>query len=90
MIRTVSGCSARKPSSCCSSPPAQESGLGGEVDGGRGVLGDVQQSVLDAELGVLQAEVEGGALLDGHPPDRLPLGHRHRQPQGQPGLAHLG
>lgn len=70
--------------------PAQESGLGGEVDGGRRVLRNVQQPVLDAELGVLQAEIEGGALPDGHPPDRLSLGHRHCQPQRQPGLAHLG
>lgn len=60
--------------------PAQESGLGGKMDGGRRVFRNVQQPVLDAELGVLQTEVEGSALPDGHSPDRLSLGHRHRQP----------
>ena len=71
-------------------PTPQQSGLGGEVNGGRCVLGNVQQSVLDAELGVLQTEIEGGALLCRLAPDAFTLRHRHSQPQSQPGLAHLG
>ena len=71
-------------------PPAQNGALRAEVDVGRGVLRDLKQAVLDAEYGVLQAEVEGGALPGGQPPDLLPLGHGHRQPQGQPGLPRLG
>ena len=30
------------------------------------------------------------APFGGHVPDRFSLGHRHCQPQRQPGLAHLG
>ena len=30
------------------------------------------------------------ALSGGHVPDWFSLGHHHRQPQDQPGLAHLG
>ena len=71
-------------------PPAQNGALRAEVDVGRGVLRDLKQAVLDAEHGVLQAEVEGGALPGGQPLDPLPLGHGHCQPQGQPGLPRLG
>ena len=70
-------------------PLADGRALRTEVDAVRRVLGDLKQPVLDAKDGVLQAEVEGGAPLHAHPPDRFALGHRHRQPQGQPGLAHL-
>ena len=58
--------------------------VGGEVDAGGGVLRDLKQAVLDAEGGVLQAEVERGALLHTHAPDGFALRHRDGQPQGQP------
>ena len=70
-------------------PLAQNSTLRTEVDVGWVVLCDLKQAVLNAEHGVLQAEVEGGALPGGQPPNLLPFGHGHRQPQGQPGLPHL-
>ena len=70
-------------------PLADEGALRAEVDAAWCVLGDLKQPVLDAEDGILQTEIEGGALLGGHVPDRFSLGHRHRQPQGKPGLAHL-
>ena len=69
---------------------ADGSALRTEMDAVRRVLCDLEEAVLDAKDGVLQAEIEGGALLHAHSPDRFSLGHRHRQPQGQPGLAHLG
>ena len=71
-------------------PLADGSALRTEMDAVRRVLCDLEEAVLDAKDGVLQAEIEGGALLHAHSPDRFSLGHRHRQPQGQPGLAHLG
>ena len=71
-------------------PLADGRALHTEVDAVRRVLGDLKEPVLDAEDGVLQAEVEGGAPPHAHPPDRFALGYRHRQPQGQPGLTHLG
>ena len=58
--------------------------VGGEVDVGGGVLRDLEQAVLDAEGGVLQAEVERGALLHAHAPDGFALRHRDGQPQRQP------
>ena len=64
--------------------------VGSEVDAGRSVLRDLEQAVLDAEGGVLQAEVERGALLHAHAPDGIALRHRDGQPQRQPGLTHLG
>jgi len=64
--------------------------VGGEVDVGGGVLRDLKQAVLDAEGGVLQAEVERSALLHAHAPDGIALRHRDGQPQRQPGLTHLG
>ncbi len=45
--------------------------VGREVDVGGGVLRDLKQAVLDAESGVLQAEVERGALLHTHAPERF-------------------
>ena len=71
-------------------PLADGSALRTEMDAVRRVLCDLEEAVLDAKDGVLQAEIEGGALLHAHSPDRFSLGHRHRQPQGQTGLAHLG
>ena len=64
--------------------------VGGEVDVGGGVLRDLEQAVLDAEGGILQAEVERSALLHAHAPNGFALRHRDRQPQRQPGLSHLG
>ena len=58
--------------------------VGGEVDVGWGVLRDLKQTVLDAEGGVFQAEVECGALLHAHAPDGFALRHRDGQPQRQP------
>ena len=71
-------------------PLAKGVAAGGEVDAGGGVLRDLKQAVLDAEGGVLQAEVERGSLLHAHAPDGFALRHRDRQPQRQPGLTHLG
>ena len=50
-----------------------------EVLGG-GVIRDLEQAVLDAEGGILQAEVERGALLHTHAPDGFALRHRDGQP----------
>ena len=60
-----------------------------EVDAVRRVLRDLEQPVLNAEDGVLQTEIEGGALPGGHVPDWFSLGYGHCQPEGQPGLPHL-
>ena len=57
---------------------------------GGGVLRDLEQAILDAEGGVLQAEIECGTLLHAHAPDGIALRHRDGQPQRQPGLSHLG
>ena len=59
---------------------ADECALRTEVDVVGRVLRHVQQPVLDAEQGVLQAEVERGAALAAHAPDRLPFGNRNREP----------
>ena len=64
--------------------------VGREVDVGGSVLRDLEQAVLDAESGILQAEVERSALLHAHAPDSFALRHRDGQPQRQPGLSHLG
>ena len=64
--------------------------VGGEVDAGGSVLCNLEQAVLDAEGGILQAEVERGALLHAHAPDGFTLRHRDGQPQRQPGLTYLG
>ena len=58
--------------------------VGREVDVGGGVLRDLKQAVLDAEGGVLQAEVERGALFHAHAPNGFALRHRDGQPQRQP------
>ena len=71
-------------------PFAQNVALGREVDIGGGILRDLEEPILDAEGGVLQAEIERSALLHRHPPDRFALGHHDGQPQGQPGLSYLG
>ena len=67
-----------------------EIAAGGEVDAGGGVLRDLKQAVLDAEGGVLQAEVERGALFHAHAPNGFALRHRDGQPQRQPRFSHLG
>ena len=61
-------------------PLADVGALGTEVDAVRCVLGDFKEPILDAEDGILQTEIEGGALLGGHVPDRFSLGNCHRQP----------
>ena len=58
--------------------------LGAEMDVGGSVLGDLVQTILDAERGILQREIEGRAALGGHPPDGVAPGHRYRQPESQP------
>ena len=70
-------------------PLADEGALRAEVDAVWCVLSDFKESILDAEDGILQTEIEGGALPGGHVPDRFSLGNCHRQPQSKPGLAHL-
>ena len=64
--------------------------VGGEVDVGGSVLRDLKQAVLDAEGGILQAEVERGTLLHAHAPNGFALRHCDGQPQRQPRLTHLG
>ena len=71
-------------------PLAESVTVGGEVDVGWGVLRDFEQAVLDAEGGVLQAEVERGALFHAHAPNGFALRHRDGQPQRQPRFSHLG
>ena len=71
-------------------PITQDAALRAEVDVGRRVLRYVEQSVLNTQLGVLQAEIQRGALLHRQSPDGFSLRHGNSQPQGQPGLAHLG
>ena len=61
-------------------PLADEAALRAEVDAVWCVLRDFKESTLDAEDGILQTEIEGGALLGGHVPDRFSLGNCHRQP----------
>ena len=61
-------------------PLTDEGTLRAEVDAVWCVLGDLKESILDAEDGILQTEIEGGALLGGHVPDRFSLGNCHRQP----------
>ena len=88
MTSTVSGCSAR---TAVAAPPARRPEYGSRcrsVAGWR-VLRDFEQPVLDAQLGVLQTEIERGAVLHVHTPDRFALGHGDGQPQGQPGLTHF-
>jgi len=63
--------------------------VGGEVDAGRSILRDLKQAVLDAEGGVLQAEVERGTLFHAHAPNGFALRHRDGQPQRQPRFSHL-
>ena len=63
--------------------------LRAEVNVWRCILRDLEQPVLNAEDRVLQAEIESGALLGVHSPDRFSLGYSHCQPEGQPGLPHL-
>ena len=63
--------------------------LRAEVNVWRCILRDLEQSILNAEDRVLQAEIEGGALPGVHPPDRFSLGYGHCQPQCQPRLSHL-
>ena len=70
-------------------PLPNEGALCAEVDAAWCVLSDFKESILDAEDGILQTEIERGALLSGHVPHRFSLGHRHGQPQSQPGLTHL-
>ena len=71
-------------------PLSNEGALRAEVDATWRILGDLKEPVLDTENGILQAEIESGALLHRHPPDGFALGHHDGQPQGQPGLTHLG
>ena len=52
--------------------------LGAEMDVGGSVLGDLVQTILDAERGILQREIECRAAFGGHTPDRVAFRHRHR------------
>ena len=70
-------------------PLPDGSALCAKVDAGRSLLRDFEQSVLNTKDGILQTEIEGGALFSGHVPDRLSLGYGHRQPEGQPRFSHL-
>ena len=70
-------------------PLSDGSALRAEVDAVWRVLSDLEQSILNAEDRVLQAEIEGGTLFGGHVPDRFSLGYGHCQPEGQPRFPHL-
>ena len=64
--------------------------LGRQPNTARVTAADIVQPLLDPLEGVLQADVEDAALLGFQPPDRLAFADLVRQPQHQPGLAHLG
>ena len=55
----------------------------------RSVVRDIQQTVLDAAVAVLQAEVEHIALGSGKVPGRLTLRHLKTEPQRQPRFPYL-
>ena len=61
-------------------PLTDDRTLCAEVDAVWCILGDFKESILDAEDGILQTEIEGGALLGAHVPDWFSLGNCHRQP----------
>lgn len=65
-------------------------GLGRQPDAAGLAAADIVQPLLHPLEGILQADVEGAALLGFQSPDRLALADLVRQPQHQPGLAHLG
>lgn len=71
-------------------PVAQDAAFRAEVDVGWCILRHIEQTVSDAELGILQAKVQRSALLHLHPPDRFALSNDHRQSQCQPGFPDLG
>ena len=64
--------------------------LGGEVGVPRHLVGDAVQPILHPAEGVLQTQVQGGSLLGGQAPHRLPLGDADAPVQHHPGLANLG
>ena len=59
---------------------SNEGALRAEVDAAWCVLGDLEEPILDTENGILQAEIERGALLHAHAPDGFALCHRDGQP----------
>ena len=80
MISTVSGVGGEKCFHLFLQSLTDESALGAEVDAVRCVLRDFKESILDAEDGIFQTEIECGALPGGHVPHRFSLGNCHRQP----------
>lgn len=68
----------------------QQSGLSAEADSVGSVLGDLEQPVLDTELRIFKTEIADEAGFRSHSPGRITLGYSHCQPEGQPGLSHLG
>ena len=67
----------------------QDAALGAEVNAGRDLVRDAEKSILDAAPGILQTEIECGALPCLETPDRLTLGDGGRQPEREPRLSHL-
>ena len=65
-------------------------GLGRQPDAAGSSTADIVQPLLHPLEGILQADVEDTTLFRFHSPDRLALADLVRQPQHQPGLAHLG
>ena len=88
-MSAVSRCEVRNRSICCSSPLVQLFRHGSEEQIGRRVVRDIQQTVLDAAVAVLQAEVEHIALGSGKVPGRLTLRHLKTEPQRQPRFPYL-
>lgn len=68
---------------------AEDERLGTEVDVGRRVICDLVEPVLDAERGVLQAEVERRAAFCRHAPNGFALGDGDGKPEREPRLADL-
>ena len=62
----------------------------GEMQGVRRVVGDLKQTVLDAGVAVLQAQVEDGSLRRWKAPHWLALRYAKAHPERQPGFAGLG
>ena len=65
-------------------------GLGRQPDAAGLSAADIVQPLLHPLESVLQADVEDTTLFRFHSPDRLAFADLVRQPQHQPGLAHLG
>ena len=62
----------------------------GEEEVSWSIVRQIQQTVLDPGVAVLQTKIENGALLRGEVPELFSLSHTKTDPEGQPGFSHLG